>query len=467
MSASSAVVSTPSTPSFLDSRIIRIIVFILPTAVLFGPLASIPYNSGGWGSLYRVLYVPAAIIFFLVWKHHGRPLFVGMRSMLLFTGLAALVGTFMVLVLQNDSERGAADHYILIVSLVIAWFTAAAVSCDQTVRNLLLSGWYVAYMIAAVMAILHLLGLFIPPTPFGLLASQYLAAGLDPIGYAGVLGNANDLGPFALAGAPLAYLAARRWDSQWWKILVVAAVVTMVLLSGSRAAIAGLLLLPLVFIALRRSNKPGQVSVILVVAAYTVLLFGFLYSVLLRSWMTTVPYLDRVIGEIETGLNASDNDRFNTWFYLFDLSIEQFPFGVGPGQFEELVGVLYFSLDSNVHNVFVEVLFEYGGLVGVAGLAWFAVVAYSVVKSARLARSEDVSVVVSAGAVALVGLALWGSVTSSLITRPQWALLLGTAIGLISSVSSAGSDARSAAGEQVPESESAIEKAVETASQST
>jgi hypothetical protein len=421
-------------PGLLQSRIVRAILLLFPTAVVFGPLASIPYNSGGWGSLYRLLYIPAAVIFFLVWKHHGRPLFVGMRSMLIFTGLAALVGTFMVLVLRNDAERGAADHYILIVSLVIAWLAAAAISCDQTVRNLLLSGWYVAYLIAAFMAVMHLLGLFIPPTAFGLLASQYLAGGFASIGYSGILGTANDMGSFALAAAPVAYLATRNWENRRWRYLLFVAAITMVVLSGSRAAVAGMLLLSLVYLTLRRSNTPGRVSIVLIVAAYAAVLSWFLYTVLLRSWLTAVPYLGPVLAEAEGGFNVGDSNRLTTWGYLVELTRDQFPFGVGPGQFEELVYALMFALNTNAHNVFLEVSFEYGGLVGAAGLVWLGVVAYYSVQRARRATTDEDNIVVSAGATVLFGLVLWGLVTSTLITRPQWPLLLGTGLGLVSSV---------------------------------
>lgn len=436
ISAGSASVGTAATPdiattSLAQKPFVRWVILLLPAAVVLGPIASYPMYSGGLFSAYRVLYLPAAIAFFIIWRRHGKPNFIGSRALLVLTGLIALFGTAATL-FADITSRGATDHFILVSSLLVAWFVAAAVSCDWDTRNTLLTAWFWAYMLAALMAVLHASGLFVPQTFTNILIEAYAATGRQ-IGFAGTLGNPNDLAAFALAGGPIAYLAARRWERPWMTWLIIAAALTMGLVSLSRSVLIGLLVLPLVFVAFRRSPDPGRLPVLAVVGGYLVLLLVAFSASGLARHLSGVPFLGAIIDEVESGVINADSARVATWRDLWKASFQE-PWGAGPGQYEVVAEESGFAIVVNAHNVFLEILFEYGVIVGMAGLVWIVIVVAKSWQAAKFATSENDNIVVAAAAASLVGLIVWGLLTSTLITRPPWALLLGTAIGLISSV---------------------------------
>lgn len=437
ISAGSASVGTAATPdvattSLAQKPFVRWVILLLPAAVVLGPMASYPMYSGGLFSAYRVLYLPAAIAFFIIWQRHGKPRFDGSRALLVLTALVFVVGAIAI---QTSSltSRGITDHFILVSSLLMAWFVAAAVSCDSVTRNTFLTAWYAAYMLAAAMALLHATGLFVPQTFTNVLIEAYATYGRQ-IGFAGTLGNPNDLAAFALAGAPIAYLAARRWDRSWLTWLVFVAAAAMGLVSLSRSALVGLFLIPLVFVAFRLSRTPGRMPVLALVSGYVLLVLIAFNASGLASRLSGIPFLGPMVDEITGGSVNSDSERISTWVDMLGQSLFVVPLGAGPGQYEEVAQESGFALVVNAHNVFLEVLFEYGLLVGIAGVVWLVVVVFGAWRRASTAATDEDNLVVAIGAASLTGLVVWGLLTSTLITRPPWALLLGMGIGLISSV---------------------------------
>lgn len=426
--------STPtatSTSSLAQKAYVRWVLLLLPTAVVLGPVASYPINSGGLFTAYRMLYIPAAVFLYIIWHDHGKPRFAGSRALFVFLVLLTTIG--LVRVFSTNSQfNGTLDHFNLSVGLLMAWLVAAAVSCDSTTRNTLLTGWYVGYMVAALLALLHATGIFVPQTFNNVLIAAYESIG-QQIGYAGTLGNPNDLAAFALAGAPIAYLAARRWERSSWAWMVLFASMVMGLVSLSRTAVLGLFLIPLVYVAYRRSTTPGRLPVLIITSVYALVVLMTINATGIAAKLEGVPYLGRIVGEFSAGVAVADSQRIDTWAEMVRQSLVVNPWGMGPGQYEALVEASGFELLVNAHNVFLEVLLEYGIVVGLAGLIWMAIVVVSSWQRARCATDSD-NLVVALGASALMGLIVWGVLTSSLIPRPPWALLLGTAIGLISSV---------------------------------
>lgn len=420
-----------SKPSLAQRSFVRWVLLLIPTAVVLGPTASYPLHSGGFFTLYRLLYLPLAVCCFLIWRQRGGPRFIGSRALLVFIALLALVGTLDTLS-PNITSRGTTDHYILVSSLVIAWLVAAAASCDSDARNTLLTGWYVGFMIAAALALMHAAGIFAPQTTIGLFTEAYAATGRQ-IGFSGTLGNPNDLAAFALATAPIAYLAAKRWERPWLTRLVIIAALAMGLVSLSRAALLGLLLLPLAFVALRRSRQPGRLPVLFVVSTYLVLLLLTISASQIGERLLNVPFLGSIASEIQT-VGFQDQSRIITWTEILQQSLSVNPWGFGPGQYEVLAESSLKPLLPNPHNVFLEVMMEYGVFAALAGLVWIGIIIVNSWRRASHAASDWDNLVVSAGATALLGLIVWGSLTSTLITRPSWALILGTGIALVSSV---------------------------------
>lgn len=426
-----SVSAQPPTASLAQKPIVRLVFLLLPMAVVLGPVASYPWNSGGLFTAYRVLYVPAAVFLYIIWHEHGKPRFAGSRALVVFLVLLAAIGTIQVFGSTSEYD-GTIDHFNLVTGLLMAWLVAAAVSCDVDTRNTFLTGWYVAYMGAAVLAVLHATGIFVPQTFNNVLIAAYAAIGRE-IGYAGTLGNPNDLAAFALAGGPIAYLAARRWARSGWAWLALVAAIVMGLVSLSRSAALGLFLVPLVYVAYRRSSSPGRLPVLLLTSAYALVVLIAFNATGLAARLEGVPFLGRIVSEVTAGLDVADSLRIATWTEMVEQSLFVNPLGMGPGQYEAMVEASGYTLLVNAHNVFLEILLEYGVVVALAGLIWMVIVVVSAWQRARFASDAN-NMVVALGASSLMGLIIWGILTSSLIPRPPWGLLLGTAIGLISSV---------------------------------
>lgn len=416
----------------MDHKAVRVLLFLLPTLATLGPVASIPPMSGGMLQLYRIAYIPTIALLLVVWLANGKRPFMSSRYMAFLIAVLAIAGSILVVA---HGYAGMEDHILLVSGLIVAWLLAAAVSSDRRVRDTILQGWILAVLVTATLALLNVLGIFTPRTPFADVFSVYLAAGIGGVGYPGHFGNPNDLGMFAVAAAPLAYAAAKLTKRPWLVWLLALSSLGMVVASLSRMAALGLVLVPLAYLAARSSGTKGRLPVLLTAFVYVLLVGATLIAVVGQNTARRVPILGEFVTQATEGWSYGDALRGATWPALIRESFGDYFFGAGPGQFEALTYELRFALQSSAHNVFLEVMFEYGVIAGAVGLVWLFAAAINAWKRAKAASTETEKLMTAAGIAALTGLILWGLVSSSLISAGPWAIILGTGMGMISTVS--------------------------------
>lgn len=329
----------------------RILFLGLPVLAALGPLVTL---HGGVFA-YRIVCVGIVgyAVVFLMARSRWQPPDVWLALTVASVVVTGLLGLPIL-------EAGADNPYSEFASVVLGLSTALAVRAWQRMvpglYGALARGWVAAGLLSCVIAVLEIqTGRHLP--------GYLVAAAPQP---AATFGNPNALATF-LVMANLWAIAVRREGGIWWRVATwVLALASFPVLThaGARLALAAWLVLVLwsVWQAIRSSRdglaRIAEMLVPLAVAGGLLLLLRLVYG---------------YAGEIGTA-GSSGGVRAALTRYGLEIALERRGLPTGPGSFEALIAPLADPAQTlglvNAHNIWVEILVQYGFMTLLLFLGW-------------------------------------------------------------------------------------------------
>ena len=234
-----------------------------------------------------------------------------------------------------------------------------------------------------------------------------------------MFGNTNDFATFMLFSVFITYICAmntKRFIAKLLYLITMLSSVSLLIMSGSRANILGLILGLGVFVFLSIQNKKTRRALLIVLLSlFMILLFN-------PELITNLLYTIDEQLYFRFSEQGSDLTRLNLIKNGFIFLFETCGFGTGAGNIEYWManyGVYYTGTIENIHNWWMEILTGYGIVIFIMYIVFYVKLFLSAYK--KFKTSEDkVDISISLGIMCCMAGYIVGSISSSSNISSEW-----------------------------------------------
>lgn len=235
-----------------------------------------------------------------------------------------------------------------------------------------------------------------------------------------MFGNLNDFATFMLFSVFITYICAANTKKVLWKFIYTATMVSsasLLIITGSRANILGLILSVacFIFLSMRKQRARQTILILLTILFISILLMPDLFT----------DFYSMLSGNLQFGFSeqiGSDATRINLVKNGFLFLISTLGFGTGAGNIEYWMinyGTYYTGNIANMHNWWMEILTGYGVLIFVLYITFYLKLFRDLYKTYRTSKDKK-TISISLGIMSIMAGFAIGSISSSSNISSEW-----------------------------------------------
>lgn len=235
-----------------------------------------------------------------------------------------------------------------------------------------------------------------------------------------MFGNSNDFASFMLFSVFITYICAANTKRVLWKFIYIVTMVSsgyLLIITGSRANILGLIVSIAVFIYLSMQNQRARQTILIILTII------FIFTLFTPHILTD--FFLMISGNLEFGFSkqtGSDAIRQNLIKNGFLFLISTFGFGTGAGNIEYWMvnyGTYYTDGVANIHNWWMEILTGYGVVIFVMYITFYLKLFSSMYRRYRTSKDKT-DITISLGIMCSMAGFVIGSISSSSNISSEW-----------------------------------------------